>query len=442
MRLLRTAKPATKNAGDFATPDNAVDEQDEKYENTEKFIPKYGKRCVNRHPGKDWIRLMLRAYNAFTHEAHQAQRAARDILAQVETFPLEENSLGLVVCEQIFIENGTLAALTALLPFPCVGINTTHSGVQGAADVHLLSLMVLTADDIFFETAVSESITDLARENPANPFRNIRLGAPPALILAFAPMLFEYGIDEKTFLGMLRETTGDIPVFGSLAVNYFDGDYVGSRVIHNRQTYRDRSVLVLIRGPLEPRFALGSIPPGCVIEQEAVITKARNATLMEINNRPVLEFLREHGLFFGEKLTGAHAYPFSIDPGHGKPAFNTTSYGMTPEGYLLCGKILPVGGVVSLIAQDFGSVMKTANEVVRAVKDSGPARAVLMFSCHGRSLNLGFEDMAELELVQDSFPGAPPFIIAYSGGEIFPVEDKAGQRVSKLLTHTLIACVL
>ncbi len=387
---------------------------------------------------------MLRAYNAFTREAHYSPLAVRDIQAQIEAYPLEENSLGILVCEQGFIDNGVAAAVAAVLPFPCLGINTTHSGVQGAADVHLLSLLILTSEDISFELALSEPSLDINRESPANPFRNIRLdgAAPPSLILAFSPMLYELGLDEGVFLGLLREVTGDIPVFGSLAVNYIDGDYTGSRVIHNRQTHRDRAVLVIFRGPLDPRFAYGTIPPGCVIEEEAVITKARNTTLMEINNRPVLDYLREHGLFFGEKLTGAHAYPFSIDPGNGKPPFNTTSYAMTPEGHLLCGKIIPVGGVVSLIAQDFGSVMKTAHEVIRGIKDSGPAQAVLLFSCHGRSLNLGFEDMAEIELVQNSFPGAPPFLIAYSGGEILPVEDEAGRRGSKLLTHTLIACIL
>ncbi len=387
---------------------------------------------------------MLRAFNVFTREGHDSIRAAREIQAQIEAFPLDENNLGLMVCEQEFIDQGIAAAVAAVLPFPCVGINTTISCVQGAADIHLLSLIILTSDDITFELFLSEPVTDISRSTPLSPFRNIHLDGsePPSLILAFSPMLFDVGVDEEIFFHMLDEAVGPIPVFGSLAVNYVDGDYIGSRILHNRRHYRDRAILVMLRGPVRPRFAFGSIPSGCIIAQDAVITKSHNTVLMEINNRPVLEFLKELGLYTGNKLTGAHAYPFNINPGNGQPSYNTITYGMTPEGYLLCGKAVPRGGTMSLIAQDYASVMKTTREVMQAIKDCGSANAVLVFSCHGRSINLGFEDMAEVELVKETFPGTPPFLLAYSGGEICPVRNNNGEQASRLFSHTLVACIL
>lgn len=387
---------------------------------------------------------MVQVRVAHTCELDDSAIAIRDIVERLDLATLSSNAVGVVTCEKEFIDNGIMQVICANLPFECVGCTTTLSAVPGAADPQQLNVLVLSGDDISFSLGLSTPFGtehESCVHNLYNATRS-RLDATPSMSLVFAPMLFDAPIDDERMATLISEAVGDIPVFGTLACNYVDGEYIDNGILHNGEYYSDRAAMILIGGDIHPRFTLASIPENRILKQKAVITKSRGSLLIEVNDKPVLEYLESLGLIINGQFVGAHAYPFIIHKGNGEEASTRTIYGVTPEGYLKCGRKMPLGASLSIGAQDIAAVRITVEKVLSFIDDEKDINAAIFFSCHSRSVTLGLEERLEIDLIEKKLGDKAPYMFAYSGGEICPYTLGSGKYRNCFHSDTIVACIL
>jgi hypothetical protein len=67
---------------------------------------------------------------------------------------------------------------------------------------------------------------------------------------------------------------------------------------------------------------------------------------------------------------------------------------------------------------------------------------LLIASCITRNFILGWDNMAEIELIQSSLGKKSPFLFVYVAGEFCPVYDADGKSINRFHNTTLISCAL
>ncbi|MCL2030006.1 MAG: hypothetical protein FWG93_00525, partial [Oscillospiraceae bacterium] len=235
---------------------------------------------------------------ASTREVDDGEAAAREILRQLDfERSAMKNSVGMLVCTLEFMQSGAAAAICGAMPFEVAGCNTTAGGVRGSAEAPMLCMAVLTSDEAEFAVALSESLLDNEQESYDRLFSEARdkLTAEPKLALAFLPML--PNTDDRVMCGLLFQAAAGLPVFGTLAFDFFDGPRT-PLTLHNGTSYTDRAVVLLLAGPIEPRFEMAGLPPESIKKQKAVITRSHENIIMEINGVPALRFMQSLGIYF------------------------------------------------------------------------------------------------------------------------------------------------
>lgn len=386
---------------------------------------------------------MFEARTAFTTEIDEPENAVHEILERIRPDSLAANSIGLATCESEFMDSGAAKAICDALPFDVVGVNTSMSGTPTQAAPYQFSLMVLTGDDISFSTALSEPLVgDPARRSAglgdmcAAAATNVDA---PAMAFAYAPMFEDF--NDEDLIAALDAASGGLPLFGTLAVNYEDGRYTGTRILHNGADYPDRACITYVSGNITPVFRMERLPENRILKQKAIITRSRGNILVEVNDMPVMQFMSSLGLVQNGQLIGIHSMPFILDVGPDSPPQSRSVLHVSPEGHVVCAGAMPVGATLALGAQDSDAVIDTTDRLLGSLAGHSGAKAAIFYSCHSRALALGLEEKAEYERVRRSLGESVPFVFAYSGGEIAPVNVGGALRNSSH-SDTVVACML
>ena len=384
--------------------------------------------------------MTLRMLTARTTEVDDVDAAVEDILGQLH---LEKNLLrqaaGLLFCNYAFVDSGLVSALCARLPFEVIGCTTqgvvTPRGMGGL----MLGLAVLTSDEAGFATGLSEPLlhdekgrlTDLYRRTSA------RLGAPPALIFACQPMLGN--LAGMTVVNALDDASGGVPLFGTVAHDASLKKNLPA-TIRNGSASRDRLALLLVAGDIDARFFVEWFPVKKVISETALITKAEDSAIVEINNLPALDYMDRLGAI-AEGKEALHLMPLVITSPDGRRK-TVACIGFAGKS-LVCGDIIPPGGTMNFGAASDADVLESAGRIARAVKQGvHPDGAGLIFSCCGRSSALA-DPLAEMALMHQCLRDAGPYLLMYSGGELCPWRSR-GDNVqrNRFYQFAIVACVL
>lgn len=384
---------------------------------------------------------MLDIRTAGTTELDYPDVAASEISEALRADSLNGDCLGFVTCSGDFIATGVLEAVCSRLPFPVMGIQTTDSTVDEGEGGAQLSLMVVGGDDVSFTRAVSGPLDDDPVTGLADMCTQGMVdGRQPVMAFLFAPMV--ECINDENIVAVVDEATGGIPLFGTLSVDYLDGTYLDNQVIFDGRAHGGRACAAFVHGPVEPTYVMAALPKNRILRQKAIITKSSNHILIEVNNIPVMQYLDSLGLVRDGKIPGIHSIPFIVDDASAARPESRSVLSVTPEGHVICGGEMREGMVLSLGAQDTDSVLETAGRVVGAVEAHPNPSAVMLFSCHSRSLALGLDVTAELRYVRERLAGETPLLMAYSGGEICPVAAEDGVLRNMSHSDTLVACIL
>ncbi|MDR0852679.1 MAG: FIST C-terminal domain-containing protein [Clostridiales Family XIII bacterium] len=390
---------------------------------------------------------MIKTLTAFTDEVDDIEYAIDQIKEQIDfDQDLYNNSVGLVSCLPAYVESGVLKAVCDLVPFDVIGITTIGTTVPGIEDLTPLTLTVLTSDDVTFQTAWTEPIITEDADIIKDSFDKTASGnsEQPKLIIANAPLLLSVGGD--FFNNAINEAGGGVPCFGALAVDD-KTDYHTSQVIYNGDAASNRLAYIFVYGNVTPHFHLATISHEKISKDKGVVTKSKGVQLIDVNDKPVSEFLIGQGLKFNSDgiFEGINSFPYIVDFNDGAAPVMRVMFAVTQDGYAVCGGSIPEGATLSVGYFDRDEIIKSTDDAVKRIDLDSDSHGVLIYSCIGRYFNMDYGPDEEAEKVRLSMESRNiPFQFTYGGGELCPIPttDGSGKLVNRYHNCTLVACVL
>jgi hypothetical protein len=410
---------------------------------------------------------MIKILNVYTQELDDPAKAVREILEPLDIKnSLLKNSVALLFCHVKFVETGVAEAVYKSLPFDVVGCTSLYFGlpmvagtpaiagapaITGAPAIDgdvILTVTVLTSDDINFTTGVSaplneknveECIHDLYSRAASSP------GEPPSMVFAFSPTMTNVPGDVMA-VTLDRACTG-VPIFGSLALDMNTRIQFPkiifkavSQASGESGSFGDRITLLLFRGQVKPRFFHSSFPEKSILSWDAVITGAEGNRIISINNRPALSFLKDMGFFQDGMYESILVYPLVVEYPNNETNV-VILQDISPEGQLMCSRKVQAGGILNLGAVTANTVLESARAMARELKNGDSGANFIMFSCFLRNVALGGSSQAEFELVCKELGGCPgSWLFINSGGEICPGYTEKGELENRFHQYALIAC--
>ena len=386
---------------------------------------------------------MLKTLIGYTAEIDDDRQAVEQIKSQLglET-NLLKNSIGIIACHYEFIFSGIVKAVCDALPFDVVGTISTSQAVEGQADALLLTIMVMTSDDVEFTSVITPSLQGEPGKAIAQSYREAASARQekPALILAFAPFMPQNSGDE--YVNTITEASNGVPCFGTLAIDDTE-DFSSTFMIANGEHYTDKMVMVLCYGSITPKFFIANISPDWVLDQSAIITKSAGHVIMEVNGKTVDQFFEDLGIAkVAETLYAMTSLPFLIDYNDGTPKVSKVFVSFTPERYALCAGATPEGSTLYMAKSDKEGVLQTTEQTVdQMLQEVQGASGALIYSCITRSMALGSDQYGEMALVDNKTQGKLPFMMVCSGGEICPTQIASNKAINRFHNNTFVACV-
>lgn len=385
---------------------------------------------------------MIKTITAVTDEVDDIEAAIADILGQLrpeET--LLKNSIGIVSCYSEFLTGGLVKALADSLPFHLVGTTTLGNVAMGRMGHMNLTITLLTSDEVEFSCAKTESLYDEQEGPLRTAYQAARNGLTnePSFMLTFAPLINHVGGD--LIVDTLDEITEHLPNFGTIAIDH-NLNYETTYVIFDGEYFARDAVLLLLSGPLKPRFFVASISEEKIQKQKAIITDSSGNVLRQVNNIPISQYLASLGLWRECGIEGANTIPFVVDYGDGTKPVARAIYATTPEGYAVCGGKMPINSTLAIGGIDYEDVMRTSKQILADIQREAGGHFTLMFSCIARNLVLGADTYAEMQQVAAAFGRRNDYQFIYSGGEICPVCNEEGTLINRFHNDTFVACIL
>ena len=385
---------------------------------------------------------MIKTFVAHTTELDDDNLAVNQILAQIELGKnLMKNTIGIISCHYEFVNSGIYNAVCKALPFSVVGTISSSQSVPGFSASLLLTLMVLTSDDVSFVKTLTPSLLENPTQVISDSYKAACNNCKPSLILAYAPFILQNCGDD--YVSVLTEVSGGTPCFGTLAVDD-TLDFSCCFMLADGQQYLDRMVMVLLFGDIRPKFFVANISDSRILEKSAFITKSAGSVLMEVNERPVLEYFEDLGLLDATNTQYAMtSLPFLLDYNDGTPKVSKIFIMLTPEKYAICNGAMPMGSTLYMATADSDDIMLTTGEAVDKILDyTDDASVLLIYSCIGRIMTLGSEQFKEMDLVYKKIGENIPYLMACSGGEICPAQISQEKAINRFHNNAFIACIL
>ena len=69
-----------------------------------------------------------------------------------------EHTVGILTCHTEFIESGVMQYISENLPFDLVGSTTSSQAVNDEAGDLMLTIFIITADDVRFKPGITEKV--------------------------------------------------------------------------------------------------------------------------------------------------------------------------------------------------------------------------------------------------------------------------------------------
>jgi hypothetical protein len=384
---------------------------------------------------------MITMYTARTAQIDEIDEAIHEIKAQIDFSALKNHSGGLIFCHIDFIDSGMVAALCEELPFNVIGMTSMASEDERGFGLFELTLTVLTSDEVSFEVGMTANID---RDNYAHEINRLyadvrgSVNGDPGVIFSFMPYIRDVAGYEV--VAAMDAACGGIPMWGSIT-NNIDFNYETVQTICNGKALRGGLAMMLLNGPVEPKFIVSSIPERNIANNRAIITKSEGAILREVNDLPILEYLANIGLVLTkENITTT---PLMLYYGDAKEPVALGFYTLFEDGSVLTGGEMPVGTSFAVGSIDAEGIFESAEAGLRQILECEDRQATLLLPCVTRYIMLAPDQESELRLIKEKLTASgKPFMMGYSGGEICPMPGPDGKPHNRFHNYTFCACVL
>ena len=391
----------------------------------------------------------LRASTAFSEDIDDAFAAGRELATNArEKLPLGKSTVAILFASIRFDLGALVKGIRSLLDVPLVGCTTHSEGTEEGYFEDSAVLMLLTSDEVAFGIGLGE---DLAKDVDAAVTKACDaaakgLDAPPKLAIVLPDAALSYS-GEAALASAKARLGPAVPIVGGLP-----GD--GGRLQQTFQVFGDRVVsnavvVLLLAGDVDPVVVTrsGWIPIG----QRAIATKTAGATVLEIDGRPAIEYLKRYVSNVTDPATLA-MYPLAIvDTALGLEKGNyfviRAPFSHDPEkGSVTYGGSIPEGTSVQLVKgtrDDVVAGVRDAAETLAARLEGRAPACLLFFSCAGRKLMLGLDTKREIATMLAGFPNALPLAGFYSYGELGPLDSTSDLlRDARFHNTTIVLCAL
>ena len=384
---------------------------------------------------------MVDMYTARTSEIDEIEEAVNEIIEQLDLSALKKYSGGLLYCHRDFIESGVVEALCAALPFDVIGMTSMAGADEHGYGKYDLTLTVLTSDEVLFVGGMTGSIdSDNYKAEIDHLYTELRdkSGGDPALIFTFMPHM--QNVAGCEVLAAMDAVCGGLPMWGSLT-NSDNFNYETVQTISNGKSLATGIAMLLIRGPIDPKFFVHSIPERNIANARAVVTKSIGTRLYEINDLPIMEYMTKIGLVITkENITTT---PIMVYYNNAEKPVALGFYTLFEDGSVLTGGEMPEGSLISVGSIDAQGIFETAEAGLSDILAYENRRATLLLPCITRYIMLSPDQDGELQLISEKLTATgKPFSMSYSGGEICPIPGPDGKLCNQFHNYTFCACVL
>ena len=391
---------------------------------------------------------MLKCASVYTYEIDNQDAALKEIKIQLEEkIELLENTVGIIMCHPEFIGSGTLRFICDNLPFNIVGVTTAAQAVNGEAGELVLTIFVMTSNDIRFKTGIAEHIEKDLKMSVKTAYENCSAGETetPRLALIFPPILLKYAGDD--YVHVWKEHIPKTPIFGTLATDDTP-TFEENKTIYNGETSQTALPFILCYGNINPRFLVGMIPDDKATPHTGEITKSSGSRVYEINGINIYRYFEDIGFEENGKSSVNYLFlPFLIDqkkrPDYdGVPVIRVLNT-FTDDGTAIFHGNVDEGSTFTVLKCEADDVLSETHEKVKEVNDMPDVNGVLLFSCIVRRIvTMDSSSNKEFEIVRDSLRSDIPFMMGCAGGEICPTLIKGGSPTNRYHEYSLVILIL
>ncbi len=384
---------------------------------------------------------MIKMYTARTAEIDEINEAVSEIKSQINFKALKKNSGGIIFCHIDFVESGMVEALCKELPFNVIGMTSMAGADEHGYGLYDLTLTVLTSDEVSFEVGMTNSINNNNYKAEINQlYKQVRgkVNTDPEMIVTFMPYMRE--VSGYEVVEAMDESCGGIPIWGSIT-NNIDFNYEMVQTICNGKYLSNGVAMMLLNGPVDPKFIVSSIPERNIANNRAIITRSEGAILYEVNDMPILEYLAKIGLIITkENITTT---PLMVYYSENEDPVALGFYTLFEDGSVLTGGSMPVGTSFAVGSIDAQGIFESAEDGLKEIVNIKDRQATLLLPCVTRYIMLSPNQESELRLIEEKLvKTGNPFMMGYSGGEICPMLGADGKLHNRFHNYTFCAVVL
>jgi hypothetical protein len=391
---------------------------------------------------------------AITHEMDDPREAARQLSDSIqEKLTLEPNAAGILFCDADMDVSALTTELKNILGVDVAGMTTLATLDPGGHHEAAAVLMVLTAKDCGFFSAVSEPLSQgdyeaaIVKAYEETARKAAAYGARPQLLFVFCPNGMPFSGDR--YPEILSKAAGNAPVMGGVASD--DYDYERARVFLSGGEYRDAMVMIGIWGEVKPAFAIRHVTSRFA-ERIRRVVEAEGNVVRRVGNETLVEYLEGFGLKtdVADPLLAFTSYPMmltrddaadevplmrhilSIDHETGAGAF----VGDVPTGTL--------ANICLINKDDIKAACRDSLTALLQEAERTPAyeySTILCISCCGRAMILGAESDAEGRILSETLPEGIALAGAYCLGEICPARYKDGEASNRFHNCSITFCM-
>ena len=387
---------------------------------------------------------MLKCVSLYTLEVDSHEIAINDIKEQLESkITLLDNSVGIVMCNPEFIYSGVLKAVCENLPFDLAGVTTASQAVNDATDDIILTVFVMTSDDVRFSTGITEGLINGVDVPLRAAYEKAAAGISdkPKLALVFPPIMLHGG---HTYIRAMEILAPNTPVFGTLSIDD-TATLENSETIYNGDNYKSEMPFILCYGNIEPRFLIATASDSTAVTSKIPVTKASDIFVYEINNMNPFEYFTSLGLIERKGQAGIFQF-FQVkvdmpDSKHddGVPIIRELCYFQDDGTAVFYGDV-EEGSTITILKCDVDDILSTTSHAIAQLNEMQNVNGALLFPCSvRRSVLQGVnKTQFELEKVKAEINPAIPFMMGYSGGEICPTSFKNGIPANRFHNYSMV----
>jgi hypothetical protein len=346
------------------------------------------------------------------------------------------------MCHPEFIASGVLGCLSENLPFDLVGSTSSSQCINGQAGEPILTIFVMTADDVQFIAGVTSPVNDGIEGPLQSSINKISPDQPgsPSLILAFTPLLLPHS--GEAYIRAWEQAIPNVPIFGPVTVDDSADSYEDSQTLFRGGSYIDAVSFVLCYGNVNPRFIIGTLPVDKALPFIGTATKSSGTSVHEINDMNARRYFDGIGTI--EKFL---LVPFAIHQKKrqdydGIPVIRSMAT-FAEDGTAIFRGEVDQGSSFTMLACNDNDVLETSRQKAEQIDEMENVAGALLFSCIGRRMaTITPNPLAELQLVKDAISPDVPFMMGYAGGEMCPTSMTNGIPVNRFHNHSIIILVV